>query len=48
MYVSLCVVYVTLFDTALNYVERKLKDAKQPIIHQTVEPEGDDAAGFKK
>ena len=28
--------------------ERKLKDTKQPIIHQSVEPEGDEAAGFKK
>lgn len=39
--------YVALFVNYL-YAERKLKDAKQPIIHQTIEPEGDDAAGFKK
>ena len=41
--------YVALFKfVCYLYAERKLKDAKQPIIHQTVEPEGDDAAGFKK
>jgi hypothetical protein len=31
-----------------DYIDKKLKDAKQPIIHQNIEPEGDDAAGFKK
>ena len=46
MYVRM---YVALFKfVCYLYAERKLKDAKQPIIHQTVEPEGDDAAGFKK
>ena len=38
---------VCLFLNAF-YIERKLKDAKQPIVQQPVEPEGDDAAGFKK